>query len=142
MRVIDFMPPRGKAPDIVRIVEGLEGRVEMRTELMIRLDYGSVIPWVQRLDDETLLALGGPDGITVRTPVDLEPKGMSHVARFTVRAGERVPFVLTWFPSNERLPTPVDPEAALRRHRGVLARVDGRLRATTATTGRQCTARC
>jgi GH15 family glucan-1,4-alpha-glucosidase len=114
VRVIDFMPPRGKAPDIVRIVEGIEGRVEMCTELTIRLDYGSVIPWVQRLDDETLLALGGPDGITVRTPVDLEPKGMSHVARFSVRAGERVPFVLTWFPSNERLPTPVDPEAALR----------------------------
>ena len=114
VRVIDFMPPREKAPDIVRIVEGLEGRVEMCTELTIRLDYGSVIPWVQRLDDETLLALGGPDGITVRTPVDLEPKGMSHVARFSVRAGERVPFVLTWFPSNEAHPTPVDPEAALR----------------------------
>jgi GH15 family glucan-1,4-alpha-glucosidase len=114
VRVIDFMPPRGNAPDIVRIVEGLEGRVEMSTELTIRLDYGSVIPWMQRLDDETLLALGGPDGITVRTPVDLEPKEMSHVARFSVRAGERVPFVLTWFPSNERRPMPVDPEAALR----------------------------
>ena len=86
----------------------------MSTELTIRLDYGSVIPWMQRLDDETLLALGGPDGITVRTPVDLEPKEMSHVARFSVRAGERVPFVLTWFPSNERRPMPVDPEAALR----------------------------
>ena len=114
VRVIDFMPPREKAPDIVRIVEGLEGRVEMCTELTIRLDYGSVIPWVQRLDDETLLALGGPDGITVRTPVDLEPKGMAHAARFSVRAGERVPFVLTWFPSNEAHPKAVDPEAALR----------------------------
>ena len=114
IRVIDFMPPRQKAPDIVRIVEGLEGRVEMHTELMIRLDYGSVTPWVQRLDDETLLALGGPDGITVRTPVDLEPSGMSHVARFDVRAGERVPFVLTWFPSNEPRPVPVDAEQALR----------------------------
>ncbi len=114
VRVIDFMPPRQKAPDIVRIVEGLDGSVEMRTELMIRLDYGSVTPWVQRLDDDTLLALGGPDGITVRTPVDLEPSGMSHVARFDVRAGDRVPFVLTWFPSNEQRPVPVDAELALR----------------------------
>jgi GH15 family glucan-1,4-alpha-glucosidase len=114
IRVIDFMPPRQKAPDIVRIVEGLEGRVELHTELTIRFDYGSVTPWVQRLDDETLLALGGPDGVTIRTPVDLQPHGMSHTARFDVRAGERVPFVLTWFPSNEQLPTPVDPERALR----------------------------
>jgi GH15 family glucan-1,4-alpha-glucosidase len=114
VRVIDFMPPRQRAPDIVRIVEGLAGRVEMRTELMIRLDYGSVTPWVQRLDDDTLLAIGGPDGITVRTPVDLEPHGMSHTARFDVRAGERVPFVLTWFPSNEPIPRPVDPELALQ----------------------------
>jgi GH15 family glucan-1,4-alpha-glucosidase len=114
VRVIDFMPPRQRAPDIVRIVEGLAGSVEMHTELMIRLDYGSVTPWVQRLDDDTLLAVGGPDGITIRTPVDLEPQGMSHIARFGVRAGERVPFVLTWFPSNEPIPTPVDPELALR----------------------------
>jgi GH15 family glucan-1,4-alpha-glucosidase len=114
VRVIDFMPPRHSAPDIVRIVEGLEGSVEMHTELTIRFDYGSVIPWVQRLDDDTLLAIGGPDGITLRTPVDLEPEGMSHTARFCVRAGDRVPFVLTWFPSNQRAPTPVDPEESLR----------------------------
>jgi GH15 family glucan-1,4-alpha-glucosidase len=114
VRVIDFMPPRQTSPDIVRIVEGLEGQVEMRTELTIRFDYGSVIPWVQRLDDDTLLALGGPDGLTLRTPVDLQPAGMSHGAHFTVRAGDRVPFVLTWFPSNETLPKPVDPELALR----------------------------
>jgi GH15 family glucan-1,4-alpha-glucosidase len=81
---------------------------------MIRLDYGSVTPWVQRLDDDTLLAIGGPDGITIRTPVDLQPHGMSHTATFDVRAGERVPFVLTWFPSNEPIPTPVDPEIALQ----------------------------
>jgi GH15 family glucan-1,4-alpha-glucosidase len=114
VRVIDFMPPRQKSPDIVRIVEGLDGHVEMHTELTIRFDYGSVIPWVQRLDDDTLLAVGGPDGVTLRTPVDLEPSGMSHAARFTVWAGDRVPFVFTWFPSNERVPTPVEPERALR----------------------------
>jgi GH15 family glucan-1,4-alpha-glucosidase len=115
VRVIDFMPPRETNPDIVRIVEGLEGRVEMHTALGIRFDYANCIPWVTRRDDETLVAVGGPDGIVLRTPVDLEPEGMSHVATFNVRAGERVPFVLTWFPSNTPLPTPVEPELALRQ---------------------------
>src|SRR2546430_2853753 len=84
VRVIDFMPPRETAPDIVRIVEGVEGSVQMRTELVIRLDYGSVIPWVRRLDAQTLLAVGGPDGLVLRTPIDLEPDGVTHTAEFTV----------------------------------------------------------
>jgi len=113
VRVIDFMPPRETKPDIVRIVEGLEGSVQMRTELVIRFDYGSVVPWVRRLDHESLLAVGGPDGLLLRTPVELRPDDKTHVAEFTVRAGERVPFVLTWFPSHEELPTPVDAEQAL-----------------------------
>jgi GH15 family glucan-1,4-alpha-glucosidase len=113
VRVSDFMPPREKKPDIVRIVEGLDGSVLMRTELVIRFDYGSVIPWVRRLDDATLVALGGPDGLMLRTPVDLEPEGMTHVAEFIVRDGERVPFALTWFPSHDELPTPIDPDQAL-----------------------------
>jgi GH15 family glucan-1,4-alpha-glucosidase len=113
VRVIDFMPPRETKPDIVRIVEGLEGSVQMRTELVIRFDYGWVIPWVLRLDAKTLLAVGGPDGLVLRTPIDLEPEGMTHTAEFTVRAGERVPFVLTWFPSHEARPEPVEAEDAL-----------------------------
>jgi GH15 family glucan-1,4-alpha-glucosidase len=114
VRVIDFMPPRGHSPDIVRIVEGLEGTVQMTTELVIRFDYGSVIPWVLRLDEDTIVAIGGPDGLAMRTPVDLEPDGMTHVATFSVHAGERVPFVLTWFPSHHRRPPePVDAERAL-----------------------------
>jgi GH15 family glucan-1,4-alpha-glucosidase len=113
VRVIDFMPPRETKPDIVRIVEGLEGSVQMRTELIIRFDYGSVIPWLRRLDQESLLALGGPDGLLLRTPIELRPEDKTHVAEFTVRAGERVPFVLTWFPSHEDLPKPVDAEEAL-----------------------------
>jgi GH15 family glucan-1,4-alpha-glucosidase len=108
VRIIDFMPPRQATPDIVRIVEGMEGSVELETELVMRFDYGSVTPWVRRLDDETLVAIAGPDGLMLRTPVDLEPSGMRHSARFTIHAGERVPFVLTWFPSHERAPVPVD----------------------------------
>jgi GH15 family glucan-1,4-alpha-glucosidase len=113
VRVIDFMPPRETKPDIVRIVEGLDGTVHMRTELVMRFDYGSVVPWVRRLDDATLVALAGPDGLVLRTPVDLEPEGMTHTAEFTVRRGDRVSFVLTWFPSHEELPETVDPEQAL-----------------------------
>jgi GH15 family glucan-1,4-alpha-glucosidase len=113
VRVIDFMPPRGEAPDIVRIVEGVEGSVEMRTELVIRLDYGSVIPWVRRLDSQSLLAVGGPDGLVLRTPVELRPDGMTHAAEFLVREGERVPFVLTWFPAHQDLPDAVNAEDAL-----------------------------
>jgi GH15 family glucan-1,4-alpha-glucosidase len=113
-RVLDFMPPRETQPDIVRIVEGLEGNVDMRTELVIRLDYGSVVPWVRRLDDERLLAVGAPDALLLRTPVYLEPEGLTHSASFTVRAGDRAPFVLTWFPAHEDLPAVVDAEQALR----------------------------
>jgi GH15 family glucan-1,4-alpha-glucosidase len=113
VRVIDFMPPRDKNPDLVRIVEGIEGRVRMRAELVIRFDYGSVIPWVMRLDTRTLLAVGGPDGLLLRTPVALQPEGMSHTAEFVVGAGERVPFVLTWFPSHEGRPAAIDAEQAL-----------------------------
>jgi GH15 family glucan-1,4-alpha-glucosidase len=113
VRLIDFMPPRETMPDIVRIVEGLDGTVAMRTELVIRLDYGWVIPWVRRLDARTLVAVGGPDGLLLRTPIDLQPEGMTHTAEFAVRAGDRVPFVLTWFPSHEELPRSVDAEQAL-----------------------------
>ena len=114
VRVIDFMPPRGEVPDIVRIVEGLEGHTEMQTELVMRFDYGAVIPWVRRIDDDTLFAVGGPDALTLRTPVDLEPEGMTHTATFTVHAGDRVPFVLMWGPSHHKPPQPIDPERALR----------------------------
>ena len=113
VRVIDFMPVRDTQPDIVRIVEGLDGTVAMRTELTIRFDYGSVIPWLRRLDDQTLNALGGPDGLLLRTPIDLQPDGMTHNADFVVRAGDRVPFVLTWYPSHQDFPEGVDPEKEL-----------------------------
>jgi len=113
VRVIDFMPPRETKPDIVRIVEGLEGSVHMRTELIVRFDYGSVVPWLRRLDVESLLAVGGPDGLLLRSPVELHPDDKTHVADFTVRAGDRVPFVLTWFPSHEDVPKTVNAEQAL-----------------------------
>ena len=112
VRLVDFMPPRETKPDLVRIVEGVRGRVEMRMELVIRFDYGSIVPWVRNLDG-TLVAIAGPDAVLLRTPVEHEGRDLRTVASFTVAEGERVPFVLRWFPSNEPPPEPVDPEEAL-----------------------------
>ena len=81
VRVIDFMPVRDTYPEVIRIVECLEGHVRMRTELVVRFDYGSVVPWVRRTDDGTMLAVGGPDALCVRTPVDLHGEAMTHVGR-------------------------------------------------------------
>ncbi len=113
VRVIDFMPPRGEAPDVVRIVEGVSGQVEMETTLRVRFDYGSIVPWVRRIHDG-LRMIAGPDSLCLRTPIELEPEGNAHHAGFTVRAGDRLPFVLTWQASHLHAPKRVDAEQALR----------------------------
>jgi GH15 family glucan-1,4-alpha-glucosidase len=112
VRVIDFMPPRGDAPDIVRIVEGLSGHVPMRSELIIRYDCGHIVPWVRRVDGGRI-AIAGPDALSFRTPVKTRGKDFTTVSDFTVSPGERIPFVLTWFPSHEPFPEEIDPEQAL-----------------------------
>jgi GH15 family glucan-1,4-alpha-glucosidase len=112
IRLIDFMPPRGEAPDVVRIVEGVRGTVDMQMELGLRFDYGSIVPWVRSLDG-ALVAVAGPDAVCVRTPIELQGRNLRTYAEFQVRAGERIPFVLTWFPSHRDLPAPVDAEHAL-----------------------------
>jgi len=112
VRVIDFMPPRGHAPDVVRIVEGVRGRVRMRSELVIRFDYGHVVPWVRRLGADRV-AVAGPDALYLRTTAHTFGEEMKTISELTVDEGERIPFVLTWNPSHEPAPTPVDPEVAL-----------------------------
>ncbi len=112
VRVTDFMPVRGEAPDVVRIVEGLAGAVEMRSELALRLDYGHVVPWVRHVDGQ-LAAVAGPDALWLRTPVTTRGEDDVSVSRFRVAAGDRVPFVLTWQASHLPAPTPVPPEQAL-----------------------------
>lgn len=113
IRLIDFMPPRGTNPDIVRMVEGLRGEVQMRMELIIRFDYGRVIPWVRKRDG-ALEVIAGPDALVLRTPVETRGEDLTTVAEFTVGQGDRVPFVLTWFPSHEGPPRAINPEHALR----------------------------
>lgn len=113
VRLIDFMPPRGNNPDIVRIVEGVRGEVAMHMELIIRFDYGQVIPWVRKSRDG-LEAIAGPNGLVLRTPVETFGKDLTTQAKFSVREGERIPFVLTWFVSYEKkLPRAIHVEDAL-----------------------------
>ena len=112
VRLIDFMPPRGEAPDVVRIVEGVEGTVPMKMRLSIRFDYGSIVPWVRRRD-EGVHAVAGPDALFLATPVDLVGRNLHTEADFDIAPGDRVPFVLTWYPSNRPSPERVDAERAL-----------------------------
>jgi GH15 family glucan-1,4-alpha-glucosidase len=112
VRLIDFMPPRGKAPDIVRIVEGLRGEVELTSELIIRFDYGLTVPWVRRVEEDRI-AVAGPDALCFRTPIEHRGESLRTIADFTVHEGERVPFVLTWYPSNEEPPDAVNADHAL-----------------------------
>jgi GH15 family glucan-1,4-alpha-glucosidase len=111
---IDFMPPRGKASDIVRLVRGVKGRVKIRMDLVIRFGMGVDIPWVRRTEDGALLAIAGPDMAVLRTPAKLRGEDMSTVADFEISEGETVPFVMTYGPSNLDLPDPIDPMKALQ----------------------------
>jgi len=112
VRVTDFMPPRGHAPDVVRVVSGIAGTVAIHSELRLRFDYGRVLPWVRHHGDQ-MTAVAGPDSVRLVTPVDARGEDWSTVSDFTISAGQRVPFVLTWGPSHLRLPALVDAEAAL-----------------------------
>ena len=112
-RVYDFMPPRGKAPDVARIVEGVRGRVRFTSELVIRFDYGRIVPWVRQTEHDTRLAIAGPDGLCFRTSAHTRGQNMRTISEVVVDEGERVPFVLTWFPSHEEPPQRIEPEVAL-----------------------------
>lgn len=110
--LIDFMPPRGEHSDIVRIVRGLRGRVDLRMDLTIRFDYGSRVPWVTH-DDHELRAVAGSEMVVLRTEAPLRGEGLSTVSDFRVQAGESVCFVLTSASSVGEMPKKLQPEAAL-----------------------------
>ena len=114
VRVTDFMPQRDRAPDVVRVVEGLDGRVTVRGELRLRFDYGSIVPWMRRSDGHRV-AVAGPDSVWLRSepPVRTWGKDFATHSEFTVGKGDKVVFVLTWHPSHERRPALVDPFQAL-----------------------------
>lgn len=111
--VIDFMPMHDETSNIVRTVVGKRGRVAMQSEIILRFDYGDIVPWVSRLDDGTLRAIAGPDMITIHSDVELHGKDLTTVAEFTVEEGERKSIVMTWSPSNEEPRAPADANDAL-----------------------------
>ena len=113
--VIDFMPLREQASHLVRLVVGTRGTVAIRTELVIRFDYGQSVPWVKRTENGDLLAISGPDMVVLRTPVEMRGEQLTSVGEFTVSAGETIPFVLMYVQSHLPAPDPVDAEDALRQ---------------------------
>jgi GH15 family glucan-1,4-alpha-glucosidase len=112
VRVIDFMPPRDAAPDLVRIVQGVSGRVSMRSELRLRFDYGHVVPWVRQVDGQ-IVAIAGPDGVALRSDVHQYGRDLATYADFEISPGDQAWFVLTWYPSYLPVPEPTDALAAL-----------------------------
>jgi GH15 family glucan-1,4-alpha-glucosidase len=103
VRVIDFLALDHARPALVRIVEGIEGSVDMHVELTVRFDYGSIVPWVHRVDGQWR-AVAGPDGLELNTPVHVRGHDRTTTARFTIHSGEQVPFQLVWFPPNDPKP--------------------------------------
>jgi GH15 family glucan-1,4-alpha-glucosidase len=110
--IVDCMPPRESRPDVVRMVVGRHGNVRMKMELVIRFDYGAVVPWVRRVENG-ISAVAGPDTLVLDTPVSLHGENLTTVAEFTVAAGDEVPFVLTWFASHESPPPRCDVHKAI-----------------------------
>jgi GH15 family glucan-1,4-alpha-glucosidase len=112
--LIDCMAVREKEPVVVRLVRGEHGQVPMRLHLVIRYDYGSIVPWVTRLDHTGIRAVAGPNTLLLRTGVTLQGENLSTVAEFTVSKGQEVPFVLQWHPSHEPPPQPLDAADVVR----------------------------
>lgn len=113
LRVIDCMPLSKPRADLIRIVEGVKGRVRVQTELIVRFDYGRTVPWVTRADGATRI-VAGPSGLLLRTDVELHGEDLATRGEFTLAQGDRKTFVLTWYPSHEPAPGPLKAEEALK----------------------------
>ena len=114
VRVTDFMPLRDERPHLIRTVEGVRGAVKMHTELTLRFDYGRLVPWVRRIGGD-LCAASGPDAVCLRSDVRLHGRGPHSEADFTVKEGEYVSFVMSWYPSHLAPPQPPHAGGALER---------------------------
>jgi len=111
--LIDCMTPRNETPDLLRVVVGTRGQVQMNLELVIRFDYGSVVPWVRRTD-HGISAIAGPDKLSLRTEVPLRGEDFKTVATFTVSEGQKASFDLTWYPSHQAEPVSLDIDKAIQ----------------------------
>ena len=118
VRVIDFMPPRDGAPQLIRIVEGVTGRVPMRSALRMRFSYGWVVPWVHKVDQEDApegrtVAVAGPDSVWFDTEIPTRGEDLTTYADFTVAEGDRIAFTISWEQSHKPAPPLPDPEGSL-----------------------------
>jgi GH15 family glucan-1,4-alpha-glucosidase len=104
--VIDFMSRRSGVSDLVRIVRGIKGTVAMHTDLVVRFDYGAVVPWVTRRDDGRLELTAGPDRLLLETRVPVRGANFRTVGEFDISVGDEVVFTLTWSPSYRSAPAP------------------------------------
>jgi len=114
VRVVDCMPVRDQNVDLVRVVEGVRGRVPMVMDFVVRFDYGNVLPWVYSTGG-TIRIIAGPDALCLTTPARVEGRDFRHTARFEVAAGDQVPFVLAGYASYKEVPAPVDAHEAVER---------------------------
>ena len=110
--VIDTLVASDGKHRLVRLVEGRSGSVRMRMRLVIRFDYGSIVPWV-RTDGTSTFAVGGPDALVLSTPMSRHGEDLTTIAEFTIREGERVPFDLAWHQSTDDPPPPIDVRAMI-----------------------------
>ncbi len=101
--LVDCMTPRDGTPNLLRMVEGKSGQVPMKMELIIRFDYGSVVPWVRRTQ-HGISAIAGPDMLSMRTKAPLRGENLTTVSEFTVGRDDKVTFDLAWHPSHLREP--------------------------------------
>jgi GH15 family glucan-1,4-alpha-glucosidase len=125
VRVIDFMPLSNRRWDIVRIVEGMSGRISVRMQLIVRFDYGSIVPWVHQ-SGGILLFTAGPDTLELAASVAVEGENLKSVAEFSVSAGQRETFVLNYRPSHLDTQPVIDAEQALTQTEGVWREWSGR----------------
>ncbi|MEU6659130.1 glycoside hydrolase family 15 protein [Streptomyces sp. NPDC046821] len=112
VRVTDFMPPRDGAPQLIRIVEGVSGRVPMRSALRMRFSYGRIVPWVHKVDGRTV-AVAGPDSVWLDTDAETYGKDLTTYSDFTVAPGDRIAFTISWQASHQKPPAFPDPEGSL-----------------------------
>lgn len=112
VRLTDLMPLRGEASDIVRIVTGLSGKVEMRSVLDLRFDYGLLRPLIRRVEEREISAMAGPHAVVLRADHEVHTESGAMVCDFSLEEGERACFILTYFPSHGDVPKPVDHDAA------------------------------
>jgi GH15 family glucan-1,4-alpha-glucosidase len=113
-RVVDAMMPLPEEHVVLRLVEGISGRVNMRSKLLIRFDYGSVVPWVRRVDG-CLTAVAGPDALALRSDVKHHGRDMATVGDFEIRNGESLAFELHYHRSHRHAPAKLDVRAMIDR---------------------------